>query len=93
VTLTSSDQIIQFTAWLIAMIELVLSTYILIINTSQAANRNSSILLLIGLDQLFLQSAGWSAPRMPVSLFYQTLVLAMFLPSMPLLFFMAIIAI
>ena len=91
-TLTSSDQIIQFTAWLIAMIELVLSTYILIINTSQAANRNSSILLLIASISSFAIGRMVSAQDASQSLL-STLVLAMFLPSMPLLFFMAIIAI
>jgi len=86
-----TDQIIQSFAWLIALTELVLGCYILIINTRLATNRNTSILLLFASISSFV--IGWMVGARDASQSLRsTIVLAISLPTIPLLFFMAIVA-
>ncbi len=91
-TLTSYFQTIQFIAWLVALTELVLGLYALVLNAREAANRNASIFLVSAAVSTF--TIGWMiAAEGSIQAFSPALVSAIVSPTIPLLFFLAALAI
>ena len=85
------NQSIQFGAWLIALVELVLGLYVLVLNARHSANRHASALLLVIAANTF--AVGWmisaNTPRQGVQ---PAILLAITTPAIPVLLSVATIA-
>lgn len=91
-TLSMIDQSIQSLAWLIAIIELILGLYVLVLNAWDRTNRHASaILLLVGINTFVV---GWMIGVENLQqAHFPALLLAITSPSIQPLLFVAIIAI
>jgi len=92
VTLSTINQTIQFSAWLIALVELVLALYVLVLNARHSANRHASVLLLVTAVHAF--AVGWMISATNSSqAFHPALLLATTAPAIQPVLSVAIIAV
>ena len=85
------NQSIQFGAWLIALVELVLGLYVLVLNARHSANRHASALLLVIAANTF--AVGWMiSANTPRQGFQPAILFGMTTPAIPVMLLIATIA-